>query len=260
MAHRDRGVARALASLDAHVHLSADRRPAELRAAGFALAMTLSASEAELALARDDAKIVWGVGCHPRRARAIAAFDRERFDDLARSTPVIGEVGLDGSSRVPHDLQLPPFRAALAVARDLGRIVSIHPHRSSRAVLDELRRRPQPGAILHWWTGSEDETRDAVRLGCAFSVHRAVARRLIWLGVPHANLLVESDLGYADPPREIPAAIARTERLLADRLGITSGEVREAGWRTLASLVARTGTRALLPAAFREELEATART
>ncbi|HLZ48813.1 MAG TPA: TatD family hydrolase, partial [Candidatus Limnocylindria bacterium] len=233
MAHRERRVGRALATLDAHVHIAADRRPAELRAAGFALAMTLSAAEAELTLARHDPKVVWGVGCHPRRARAIAAFDAERFDELASSTPVIGEIGLDATSRVPHDLQLRPFRAALAVARDRGRVVSIHPHKASQAVLDELRRRPQPGAILHWWTGNADETRDAVRLGCAFSVHRAVARRLVWLGVPRANLLVESDLGYADPPREVPVAIARTERLLADRLGITAGEVREAGWSTL---------------------------
>lgn len=222
--------------------------------------MTLSAIEAEVALRRDDPKIVWAVGCHPRRARAIAAFDRGAFEELARRTPVIGEIGLDGTSRVPHDRQLPPFRAALAVARDLGRIVSIHPHRASRAVLDELRRQPQPGAILHWWTGNANETSEAVRLGCAFSVHRSVARRLVWQGVPRERLLVESDLGYADAPRDAPAAIERTEELLADRLGIDARDVRDAGWRTLAALVARTGTRRLWPVAFRPALDARART
>jgi len=214
--------------------------------------MTLSATEAALALARADPRIVWGVGCHPRRTRAVRAFDRERFDELVASTPVVGEIGLDGTSRVGRDEQLVAFRGALAVARERGRIVSIHPHKASRAVLDELARQPQRGAILHWWTGTLDETREAVRLGCAFSVHRAVARRLIWREVPHTRLLVESDLGYAVAPGEIPQAIEATERLLAARVGIDPLEVRSAGWRNLAALVAATGTLALWPVAFRD--------
>jgi len=207
-------------------------------------------------MARTDPRVVWGVGCHPRRALAVRAFDRERFEELVASTPVVGEIGLDGASRVPRDAQLVAFRGALAVARERDRIVSIHPHRATGAVLDELRRQPQVGAILHWWTGTVDETREAVRLGCAFSVHRAVARRRIWLEVPRTALLVESDLGYAAAPGDIPSAIEATERLLAARLGIEPTELREGGWRNLAALVASTRTLGLFPLEFRDRLAA----
>jgi len=65
-------------TLDAHAHLDAALPPREIAHAGFALAMTLSADEASLALARRDARVVWGIGCHPRRARAVRTFDRAR--------------------------------------------------------------------------------------------------------------------------------------------------------------------------------------
>lgn len=236
-------------TLDAHAHIDPGRTRSETRAAGYVLAATLSADEAERGLARGDARIAWGVGCHPRRARAIAAFDRDRFSALARRAPLIGEVGLDATSRVPRDEQLRVFRQVLAVARELRRPVSVHPHRTSREVIDELRRARRPFAILHWWSGNADETRDAVALGCYFSVHRAVARRLVWRAVPRDRLLVESDIGYREAPRTIPARIAQTESLLAARLGVPSREIRAGAWAALADIVAASDGR--WPPAFR---------
>src|SRR5262249_28816039 len=159
--------------------------------------MTLSADEAAVALARRDAHVVWGIGCHPRRARAVRAFDRDRFAKLATLTPLVGEVGLDATSRVPANEQLVAFRGALALARDPGRVVSVHPHKTSDEVPDEIQRRRPAGVILHWWSGDAAQTRRAVRLGCYFSVHRAVAQRLVWRQVPRERLLIESDIGAA---------------------------------------------------------------
>jgi TatD DNase family protein len=235
--------------LDAHAHLDPALSAAAIARAGFALAMTLSADEAALALVRRDARVVWGVGCHPRRARAVRAFDRDRFSELARRTPLVGEIGLDATSRVPVDEQRAAFRGALAVARELGRVVSVHPHKTSDEVLDELRRSMPPAAVLHWWSGNAEQTGRAVRMGCYFSVHRAVARRLVWRDVPRERLLVESDI-YRDRPSRAPLEVARTERLLAERIGADASEIRDAAWRALDDLIRASGTRALWPRAF----------
>ncbi|HEY6959914.1 MAG TPA: TatD family hydrolase [Candidatus Limnocylindria bacterium] len=239
------------ACLDAHAHLDPAAR---VGGAGFVLAMTLSATEAGDAVARREPRVVWGVGCHPRRARAVRAFDRDEFDALATRTPVVGEVGLDATSRVPYDEQLAAFRGALAVARARGRVVSVHPHKTSTAVLDELRRRMPPAVILHWWSGDADETRRAVRLGCYFSVHRAVARRLVWRDVPRDRLLVESDIGYHDAPAEIPSLVARTEAMLADRVDSDAATIRTNAWRGLGALIRASSTRRLWPEEFLAEV------
>lgn len=244
-------------TLDAHAHLDARASAADIARAGFVLAMTLSSDEAALALGRRDARVVWGVGCHPRRARAVRAFDAERFAKLVTLTPLVGEIGLDATSRVPVEDQLVAFRGALAVARDQGRVVSVHPHKTSDEVLDEIRRRQPPAVVLHWWSGDAAQTRRAVRLGCYFSVHRAVAKRVVWRDVPPERLLVESDIGYDEAPLRVPAQVTHTERLLAERIGADPGAIRAASWRALAELIRHTDTLRLWPFAFREQFRGT---
>lgn len=238
-------------TLDAHAHLDPAARVGR---AGFVLAMTLSANEAAAAFERTDSRVVWGVGCHPRRARAVRKFDRDEFDALATRTPVVGEVGLDATSRVPYAEQVAAFRGALAVARARGRIVSVHPHKTSTEVLDELRRRMPPAVVLHWWSGDADETRRAVRLGCYFSVHRAVARRLVWRDVPSDRLLIESDVGYREAPATIPPLVARTEAMLAERIGSDAPAARANAWRALGALIRASSTRRLWPEEFLAEI------
>ncbi|MCU0522735.1 MAG: GrpB family protein, partial [Anaerolineae bacterium] len=175
-------------TLDAHAHLRANLARDEVRRSGAVLALTLSLDEAERALARDDSLIVWGVGCYPGDLPALMAFDKGRFREMAGRAAVIGEVGLDAGRRPPLDLQLQVFRAILEVAAELSRPLSIHsadlrlpgrtsPISTASMVLDELERTPLVAPILHWWTGSADETSRAVALGCYFSVHSQVARR-----------------------------------------------------------------------------------
>ena len=237
-----------LPSLDAHAHLDPARTADELADSGAVLAMTLSLDEAAVVAGRQEGRITWGVGCHPRKLRAQEAFDAERFRELAERMAVVGEIGLDTGSRVPLELQLRTFRRALAIVTGLPRLVSIHNYRANELVLQELRRTPIAVPVLHWWTGTAGETREAVALGCYFSVHPAVARHSKFrTAVPAERLLVESDHGYADPPAAIPCRIEWVEHLVGQQVGLGVQGVRRLVWQNLATIVQATGTWGLLP-------------
>ncbi len=241
-----------LLSLDAHAHFDPSRRPEDLGEAGAVLAMTLSLDEASSAVRRREPLIAWGVGCHPRVAKAQTAFDDDLFGRLVEKAAVVGEIGLDARwSRVPMDQQLRVFRRALAVAAETPRIVSIHSFTATALVIEELRRTPVAAPILHWWTGTAAETREAVALGCYFSVHSAVARRSVFhTAVPPERILVESDHGWADPPAAIPCRVEWVEHLLSVQLARPREDVRRLAWANLETIVRETGTRHLLPTEF----------
>jgi TatD DNase family protein len=244
-----------LPSLDAHAHFDPARTSEELANSGAVLAMTLSLSEAAQVIGRKEPWITWGVGCHPRKLRAQLDFNVDQFGELAERAAVIGEVGLDAGSRVPLEQQLRTFRQVLAIAADLPRPVSIHSYRATGLVIQELRRKPIAIPILHWWTGSVAETREAVALGCYFSIHSAVARHSKFrTAVPQDRVLVESDHGWADPPAAIPCRIEWVEYLLVQQLRSSREEIRRLVWQNLATIVRETGIQPLMPENFGENI------
>jgi len=237
-----------LPTLDAHAHFNPARKQEELADSGAVLAVTLSLDEAARVVERQEPLIAWGVGCHPRFPKSQESFQKEKFRELAMKTAIVGEIGLDTGSRVPFEIQLGTFRQALEVVSDLPRLVSIHSYRANRLVLKELRRMPVAAPVLHWWTGTAEETREAVDLGCYFSIHSAVARHSKFrTAVPPERVLVESDHGWADPPAAIPCRIGWVEHLVAQQLGLEVKDVRSLVWRNLGTIVRKTGTGRLLP-------------
>jgi TatD DNase family protein len=245
-----------LITLDAHAHLDPGRWGAASLGIGAVLAMSLSPAEAAACATPQDPLIAWGVGCHPRDAGAQRDFAPDVFRELVAQRAIIGEVGLDGSARTPPTLQLATFRHVLEVAREQPRIVSIHSHQAVDRVLDELERTPLAAPILHRFAGTAEEAARAVRLGCAFSIHPAVARRSLFRRhVPLDRVLPESDHGYADPPGAIPSRIEWVEHFVGQQYGIDPSEVRARGWRNLASLVAAAGVRDLLPGGLAARLD-----
>lgn len=239
-----------LPPLDAHGHLDHSRTSDELAASGAVLAMTISLEEAALAAARHDSHIVWGVGCHPRKVKAQESFDLDTFTGLATQTAVVGEIGLDVGAHYGHaslERQLRTFRGVLKVVSDMPRIVSIHSYRATGLVVSELQRNPVAVPVLHWWTGTVEETREAVALGCYFSVHSAVARQSKFRTmVPPERILLESDHGYADPPAAIPCRIEWVEHLVGQQLRLCREDVRHLAWQNFATIVRKTNTLDLL--------------
>jgi len=240
-------------TLDAHAHLDPSRSPEEFSGFGAVLAMSLSLDEAELALGRSDLNTAWGVGCHPRFLRSQAGFDGYRFRALAERTAIIGEVGLDTGSRVPLETQYKTFRQVLEIIAELPRLVSIHSYQATGLVLQELQRFPVAIPVLHWWTGNVAETRQAVELGCYFSIHSAVARHSKFrLHVPLERLLVESDHGYNDPPAAIRCRIEWVEYLAAQQYALDVQEFRRLVWRNLGRIARETTTSHLFPKALKK--------
>jgi TatD DNase family protein len=243
-----------LPSLDAHAHLDDSRPVDELANSGSVLAMTESLERAALAIDRRDNQVVWGVGCHPRKVRAQESFNAQRFRDMAKRTALVGEIGLDIGPHYSHaslETQLKTFREMLDIISSMPRIVSIHSYRATGLIVKELRQRPIDAPILHWWTGSAEETREAVALGCYFSVHSAVARHSKFrTNVPLERILVESDHGFADPPEAIPCRIEWVEHLVAQQFGLKREDVRRLAWKNLSNIVRKTNTQKLLPEPF----------
>jgi len=246
-----------LLSLDAHAHFDPARTPEELQDSGIVLAMTLSLNEAARVIGRREPNIAWGVGCHPRKLKAQEDFNVDQFGELVEHTAIVGEVGLDTGSRVPLEQQLRTFRQVLAIVAELPRLVSIHSYRATGLVIEELRRQPIAIPVLHWWTGNVEETREAVALGCYFSVHSAVARHSKFrTAVPAERILIESDHGWADPPAAIPCRIEWVEYLLSQPLKRSREEVRNLAWQNLAAIIGATGTQYLLPVQLSNLVEA----
>ena len=243
--------------LDTHAHIAADISTRDLQVLGAHLfAMTRSLAEFEAVRGRSDRRAIWGVGTHPGLVGAQKAFRSELFESAVRHTPLVGEVGLDGGSRVPLALQTSTLRSVLEVLQQTPRLISVHSAGAQLEVLRLLHQVPVSGVILHWWTGSSELTEEAVRLGCYFSVPPALMSSVELLrAIPSDRLLPETDHPFGDrrtsPPRR-PGGVSEVEANLAAHLGASQPDVRRLLWRNLSTVIADTDTADLFPLAWKD--------
>lgn len=253
---------RQLPPIDLHAHIEPDIPPADLTELNSLIfAATRSLAETKQVLARSDPWTIWGVGCHPGLVGAQKAFDKYQFSELAARTAYVSEVGLDGASRVPMPIQQATFAQILDVLQKTPRIISIHSFKATRTVLECLTARPVHGAVLHWWLGSEEETRQAVELGCYFSINAAMLKspKLISL-LPPDRVLPETDHPFGDRSTargsRRPGGVENVEQGIGRIQALEPAEVRQTMWRNLAALVSGTRCGSLIPRAPRVALVA----
>jgi TatD DNase family protein len=229
-------------SVDAHAHINPEIPALELHGLGaFVMAVTRSLHEAGTAVRRTDEMTVWGVGCHPGIPEAIEDFNPSRFKRLVRRAAFVGEVGLDGRSRVPMKEQREVLSKVLDAVAETPRALSLHSVGASAAVLGTLERHPVALPILHWWRGNPDETARAVELGCLFSLngHEARVPKVIH-AVPLDRVLTETDFPHSqryDSAANRPAAVRAIEQALAAQHSTTVTAVRDRIWETLVPIV-----------------------
>lgn len=250
---------RALLPLDTHAHIDSQVSIADLtRLRSCVFAMTRSLAEFETVSERRDSGTIWGVGLHPGLVGKQKAFSEEKFRQLLKLTPLVGEVGLDAKSRVSFDLQLKNFRSILEAVEQTPRIVSVHSYGATAEVIRELTRRPVKGIVLHWWLGSPAMTEEAVRLGCYFSVPPAMSQQVeILRSIPMDRLLPETDHPSGDrfgPQPRRPGNVAEVERRVGSLCGMDAVAARALFWRNFAELVRTTETQAMFGSDWRSGL------
>jgi len=248
--------------LDVHAHVSAEITRNDLAELGaFIFAMTRTLDEFDSVRLRQDRRTVWGVGVHPGLVKAHKQFDAQRFSEALDHSPVVGEIGLDSSSRVPMSIQLRTFRSALRELQLKPRVVSIHSSGAQIHVLRELLRTPIDGVILHWWTGSVELTEEAVRLGCYFSFPPAsMSSTELLSSIPLSRLLAETDHPFGDrygPKERKPGNVREVEERLGELANRRRFDMRGIFWRNFCSLVEEAGVAAMFNEVWLTEIQKT---
>ena len=222
-----------------------------LRAVIFAASRTLEESSAALNRQHQDLLAVWGVGVHPGVKAALETYDPARFTDLISRTAYVGEVGLDGRVKSRLQKQTDVLNSVLTVLQRQPRITSLHSYNAAHELIELLEQTPIRGAVLHWWLGDRNLTKRALELGAHFSVNAANLKNTEAIDViPVERLLCETDHPdgnrWSTQPRQ-PGNVARVEKALGDRHGLTGPTFRAKCWKNLQVLSAATGTTELLP-------------
>jgi TatD DNase family protein len=188
----------------------------------------------------------------------VKGFSASRLRDAIATTPVIGDVGLDGAARTPMENQLAALRAILEVASDAPRLLSLHSYRATGLVVRELREFRPRAAILHWWLGSPGETEAAVAAGAYFSVDASQAR--FWKSlppIPAERLLLETDHPFGDrsesPPRR-PGNLARSEIAVSTALSVSPDALRRQTWSNLKAIAEALNLVEIFPRDFQVQL------
>lgn len=242
-------------SLDCHAHVDPVIRSAELRRLDACIvAVTRSLGDFDRVRHRREEMTAWGLGCHPGVMGAQKSFDRERFSVLLADASVVGEVGLDGKSRVSLSLQQLNFASILEAVAKEPRIVSVHSAGATGPALEVIDQVRPPGIILHWWKGSARQTAQAIELGCFFSVNSLGATAEALRLLPRERILTETDHPFGDkreaPPRR-PGNVQYVIDALAHAWQMDSEDVRRQVWTNFRALTMSTCTADMLPEAFK---------
>lgn len=147
------------------------------------------------------------LGLHPQLV-AKRGDEIDLFEQLARGTRYIGEIGLDASrDHYPSfERQKLVFDRVLAICATQGdKIISVHSVRCARYVLDSFERASvmqSCNVVLHWFSASKADIQRAIDIGCWFSVNEKMlstssGRALIELA-PKDRILTETDAPFIE--------------------------------------------------------------
>lgn len=246
--------------IDSHCHLadtafSADRPAVVTRAreAGVAAALCILAADdsEEIERARLEVSPLWpdvlyGTAVHPHGAGAYEdgparAAEVTREAAARVSAVALGEMGLDYHyDFAPRQTQQLVFAAQVALAVELDRPVVIHTREAAADTAAILREAGagQVRGVMHCFTGTMDEAREALDLGFWISFSgiltfpRAGDLREVAGFIPPDRLLVETDAPYLAPVphrgrRNEPAWVVETLSCLAGVHGLTTEAMAE---------------------------------
>lgn len=232
-----------VATVDFHCHLDLcqDMQQAysaceERRCITLAVTTTPKAFARNRSMADQTVHVHAALGLHPQLV-AQRGSEISLFEEMARTTRFIGEIGLDAGRRFypSFEQQKIVFERALSVCTRLGeKVISLHSVRTAKQVLDGIERTGvhqtcQP--VLHWFNASKAETIRAIDLGCLFSVneqmlHSPKGRTLLEL-VPMSRLLTETDAPFQSARNRspLPGEVEGALNIIARAYGLSLDNV-----------------------------------
>jgi TatD DNase family protein len=246
-----------LPPLDCHAHIAPDVTASQVAGLKGALiwAMTRTPAEARFAARRRDETILWGFGVHPGVPAALAAIDGLRLAEQLDQFVIVGEIGLDRRGPVAEQRRVLEAVMTACAARPV--LLSLHSAGRTGELLAVLRQQPHPGAVLHWFNGTEEQFAEAVDLGCYFSVNNAMSDERLD-AIPSERVLPETD--FPSSRRTIlasrPGDMTTLERRFAQRDRIDEAAVRRRWYANFGHLADAAGVRARLPDLWRQVLQA----
>jgi len=222
---------------------------ARARAAGVRFMVTIGGydgldyARAAVRRAETDPDIWASVGIHPQHATLLDDAAYEVLRELARHPKVvaIGESGLDYYyETAARDVQQAALRRFIDLARETGKPLILHirdAYDDCLAIL-ESHGRGEITALVHCFTGTLDECRRAVALGCYVSIPGIVTYKkaneipdaAAW--VPADRLLIETDAPWLAPmphrgKKNEPAFVVFTAEKVAALRGLTVAELAD---------------------------------
>lgn len=197
--------------IDLHTHLDLYPNALDILARvnkenHFTLAVTTSPrawlATSQVFKGHDNIKVA--LGLHPEVAD-------QKFGELdllissIHKADFIGEIGIDGSSRYlkTFEKQELIFDSTIRECEKAGgRIISIHSRGAASRVLSIIKKYPSCGTpILHWFSGSITEVKEAIEMRCYFSVNSLMLKskkgRDLASRIPSELVLPESDGPFA---------------------------------------------------------------
>lgn len=216
--------------VDTHCHVDLSPRPAALvRSLDANRIRTIAVTNAPSVfahteeLAKNSRYLLPAIGLHPELV-ATHHGELDRFWSCLERTRFVGEVGLDYSTP-DGKLRARQRRVFAAIlersAKSGDKIITVHSRRSASDVIATIGDRFPGTVILHWFTGSQRELERAVRIGCYFSINRAMldsgrGRGLV-ASIPQDRVLTESDAPFvrSSPTEPGPLSVISTTKALS---------------------------------------------
>lgn len=142
------------------------------------------------------------LGMHPQ---LFDKADIKLFMQMINKTKYVGEIGLDFSSKINSEdkkrQQIEIFKRIINACEN--KFISIHSRKAEKEVVDIISKNINNSSIyvLHWYTGGKKVLKEAIKLGCYFSINinmlrHEKTRELISL-IPKDRILTESDAPFA---------------------------------------------------------------
>lgn len=172
----------------------------------------LDSSVAALSLARQYPGYCYSTaGVHPHDAKTVDDLSLPVIRELAQHDEVvaIGECGLDFNRDFsPRQQQEAVFEAQLSLAAELNLPVFMHCRDAHERFSDIFRpwQDKLPGAVLHCFTGNEDELNACLDMGMSIGItgwvcdeRRGADLKALVSKIPADRLMIETDAPYLIP-------------------------------------------------------------